>query len=110
MLVRVPDSVPLEAAAAVPCAGWTAYLALHHRMKVEAGKTIVITAASGGVGGFAVQLAAAAGLKVIATARKSNEEYVRSLGAHYVIDYTTEKVRCMVFKTIILYRFCGFEE
>jgi NADPH:quinone reductase-like Zn-dependent oxidoreductase len=92
MLVAVPDSVSFEEAAALPCAGWTAYLALHHRMKIESGKTIVVTAASGGVGGFAVQLAKKAGLKVIATARKANEEYVRSLGADYVIDYTVDKV------------------
>lgn len=45
--VRVPDGVGLDAAAALPCAAWTAYQALHRRLHVVAGRTICIAGASG---------------------------------------------------------------
>jgi NADPH:quinone reductase-like Zn-dependent oxidoreductase len=89
----VPESVSFAAAAAVPCAGFTAYQALHRKLHVQKGQSILITAGSGGVGGFAIQLAAIAGLKpIIATCSASNVDYVRALGANEVIDYTSENV------------------
>jgi len=62
-------------------------------MHIESGRTIVITAASGGVGGFAVQLASIAGLKIIATCSTKNSDWVKALGSNvHVIDYTSENV------------------
>eukprot|EP00898_Chlorokybus_atmophyticus_P001519 jgi/Chlat1/2368/Chrsp17S02636 len=85
--VHLPDGIAYEDAAATPCAGWTAYQALHCKMHIRQGQTVVITGAAGGVGGFAVQLASLAGCRVIATCSKANFDYVKLLGATEVIDY-----------------------
>ena len=92
VLARIPDSVSFVAAAAVPCAGLTAYQALQRRLHVQARQMILIQAGAGGVGGFGVQLAARAGARVITTASKGNHAYVRGLGAEAVIDYRQEDV------------------
>jgi NADPH:quinone reductase len=91
-VARVPESVSFSDAVAVPCAGYTAYLALITRLRVKPGMTVLIQAGAGGVGGYAIQLAAKRGCQVIATASKVHEEYVRNLGARYVIDYHEESV------------------
>lgn len=56
-------------------------------MEVGAGQTVLVTAAAGGVGHLAVQLARSLGAEVIGTASEANHDYVRSLGAAAVIDY-----------------------
>jgi NADPH:quinone reductase len=86
----IPKDISFEDAAALPCAGYTAYLALFNKMHASSGQTILIHAGAGGVGGFAIQLAKAAGLTVLTTASSANHEYVKSLGADYVIDYNKE--------------------
>lgn len=86
VLARIPDGVSSETAAAVPCAGMTAYQAVHRRLHVQPGQSILITGATGGVGGFAVQLASRAGAHVIALASQGHEDVLR-LGASAVIDY-----------------------
>lgn len=83
----IPQGVSFEAAAALPCAGYTAYQALFSKLHIEKGQSILIHAGAGGVGGFAIQLAKQAGLTVITTASKKNHAYVKSLGADYAIDY-----------------------
>ena len=95
-VARVPDGVDATGAAALPCAGMTAYQAVVRRLHVEAGQTILVTAAAGGVGGFAVQLAALAGARVIGTASAANREHVLALGASEVIDYRAEDVASRV--------------
>jgi NADPH:quinone reductase-like Zn-dependent oxidoreductase len=82
-------SLPLEKAAAVPLAAMTAWMALFEWGGLRAGQTVLIHAASGGVGVFAVQLAKVAGARVIATTSARNSELVKSLGADEVIDYRT---------------------
>lgn len=78
-VARVPESVSFAAAAAVPCAGFTAYQALHRKLHVQKGQSILITAGSGGVGGFAIQLATIAGLKpIIATCSASSRLCARA--------------------------------
>jgi NADPH:quinone reductase-like Zn-dependent oxidoreductase len=84
---RLPDEVSFEAAAALPCAGGTALQALDRKMHVRAGQTVLIHGGSGGVGGFAVQIAKASGARVIATASPRNHAFVRDLGADQVLDY-----------------------
>ncbi|MGZ9093017.1 MAG: alcohol dehydrogenase catalytic domain-containing protein, partial [Rhodoplanes sp.] len=56
-IARIPDGMSVVDAASLPCAGLTAYHALHRRLHVRAGQTILIHAGAGGVGGFAIQLA-----------------------------------------------------
>ncbi|MDG4657134.1 zinc-binding dehydrogenase [Ectobacillus antri] len=90
---RIPDSVSFEDAAAIPTAGYTAYQALFRKLPLERIHTILIHGGAGGVGGFGVQLAKLAGKTVISTASAHNHEYVKSLGADYVIDYREENVK-----------------
>ena len=75
-----------EAAGLVIGAG-TAYEGLIDRGRLQAGETVLITAASGGVGSAAVQIAAAVGARVVAVASPPNHDYLLSLGASEVFDY-----------------------
>ena len=88
----IPPSVSFIAAAALPCAGLTAYQGLIRRLQIKTGQTVWVQGGAGGVGGFGVQLAAAAGATVITTASPVNAEYVTGLGAAHVIDYNREDV------------------
>ena len=89
---RIPDAVTFEEAAALPTAGYTAYEALFRKLPMNHIQTILIHGGAGGVGGFGVQLAKNAGKTVFSTASAHNHEYVKSLGADYVIDYREENV------------------
>ncbi len=91
-LAHIPDGVNFEAAAALPCAGMTAYQAIHRRLHVAAGDTVLISAGAGGVGSFAVQLAKAAGARVLAVASAENHAYLTALGADACIDYRQQDV------------------
>ena len=84
-----PTSIDHVHAAAVPLAALTAWQALD-LAELAAGQRILIHAAAGGVGSFAVQLARVRGAEVVGTASARNADYVRSLGANQVIDYRTE--------------------
>ena len=82
-----------EMAAATPCAGWTAWRALTDKLRINEHNSILIAGGSGGVGGFAIQIAAHFNLeKIIVTCSAKNHDYVRSLGATHVIDYNCEDV------------------
>lgn len=87
-LFKIPLGFDLRLAAALPCAGLTAYQALVRKMNIRLGKTIFIQAGSGGVGSFAIIIAKALGLKVLSSCSVRNFEYVTSLGADEVCDYT----------------------
>ena len=78
-----PASLTFEQAAALPLAGLTAHQSLH-RLGLESGLTVLVHGANGGVGSFAVQIAAAAGARVIGTASERNHERLRGLGAEPV--------------------------
>lgn len=93
---RIPENVSFEDAAAIPTAGYTAYQSLFRKLPFEQIETILIHGGAGGVGGFGVQLAKLAGKTVISTASRHNHEYVKSLGADYVIDYHEEDVTSRV--------------
>ena len=83
----------LEAAALVIGAG-TAYEGLDDRGRLQAGETVLITAAAGGVGSAAVQIAAAMGARPLGVASPPNHDYLRSLGASELFDYhATDWVR-----------------
>jgi NADPH:quinone reductase len=89
VLAPIPAGVSFEVAATLPLAGVAALDALD-AASVGAGDIVLIVGATGGVGSFAVQLAAQRGATVIATARPGDEEgFVRSLGASETVAHST---------------------
>lgn len=95
-LARKPASLTFEEAAAVPLAGLTAYQSIE-RAGVRAGQTVLVHAAAGGVGQFAVQILRARGARVVGTASARNHEHLRALGAEPVEygDGLVERVRAL---------------
>lgn len=89
-LSAVPRNLDLPASASVPVGGLTAWQAMFDLASLQDGQTILIHAASGGVGSMAVQLAKARGARVFATASSANRAFVESLGADRFIDYQNE--------------------
>eukprot|EP00884_Botryococcus_braunii_P021623 jgi/Botrbrau1/8144/Bobra.0308s0034.1 len=88
-LVKVPPSITLEEASGIPLAGVTAWQALDSA-KVKEGSRVLIQAGAGGVGTLAIQLAKARKAIVATTTSTRNVEFVKSLGADEVVDYTKE--------------------
>jgi NADPH:quinone reductase-like Zn-dependent oxidoreductase len=86
-VARKPERASFVEAGAIPLVGLTAWQCLTEGLALEPGQTVIVTAAAGGVGHLAVQLARALGAEVIGTASEANHEFVRSLGATEVIDY-----------------------
>jgi NADPH:quinone reductase-like Zn-dependent oxidoreductase len=89
-LVRKPENVSFEEAAAVPVAALTALQALRDHAEVQRGDNVLINGASGGVGTYAVQLAKVFGAEVTAVCSTRNVECAAALGADRVCDYTRE--------------------
>ncbi|MFI0895163.1 NADP-dependent oxidoreductase [Streptomyces sp. NPDC020983] len=85
---RKPATLDHVHAAAVPLAALTAWQALVDTAHVQAGQRVLITAAAGGVGHFAVQFARHLGAHVTATARAAHHTWLRELGADETVDYT----------------------
>ncbi|MEN8704919.1 MAG: NAD(P)-dependent alcohol dehydrogenase [Nocardioides marinisabuli] len=90
-LARKPASLSFEEAAILPVSGATALQAVR-RAGVEAGDRVLVIGASGGVGSYAVQVAAARGAEVTGVASGTKADLVRSLGATRVIDHTREEI------------------
>ncbi len=86
----MPDSVPFEDAAALPVNYLTAYHSMFHMGNLQPADRILIHAAAGGVGIAAIQLAKARGLTIFGTAGSGKQEYLRSIGVDYPIDYSKE--------------------
>jgi NADPH:quinone reductase-like Zn-dependent oxidoreductase len=86
-----PKSLDHVHAAAIPLAALTAWQALFDAAALTAGQTILIHAAAGGVGHFAVQFAHGIGAHVIGTASARNHAFLKELGADRLIDYTVTK-------------------
>jgi NADPH:quinone reductase-like Zn-dependent oxidoreductase len=96
LLVPTPTSLSDIVAASLPVAGLTAWQMLRAAGDLIPGKHVLIHGASGGVGGLAVQMAKAAGLRVSATASASSGAHVARLGADLVIDRHAERFEELV--------------
>jgi NADPH2:quinone reductase len=100
-LIPLPDAVDFVAGAAFPLQGLTAWHVLHTAGRVQRGETVCISAAAGGVGLLAVQLAREAGAHVISVvSSREKVERVRARGAHHVVvgfDATGLQSRVDVF-------------
>lgn len=90
MTAVLPAHVSFEDAAALGIAGMSAWIPLVEVAKIAAGQRVLIHAGAGGVGSFAIQIAAMRGAEVWTTCSARNADFCRSLGAHRTIDYTRE--------------------
>ncbi|HZZ91842.1 MAG TPA: NADP-dependent oxidoreductase [Usitatibacter sp.] len=86
-VARAPASLTLANAGAVPIAGLTAHEAIHDVLEVKRGDMVLVTAAAGGVGHLAVQMARHLGARVVAVCGSDHVDFVRSLGAEVVVDH-----------------------
>jgi NADPH2:quinone reductase len=97
-LIRLPDTISFEAAAAFRSNYMTAYYALQ-RARLQAGETLLVHGAAGGVGLATVDMGKLMGARVIATARSPERlEVCKRLGADHVVDYSKgfrEEVRAL---------------
>jgi NADPH:quinone reductase-like Zn-dependent oxidoreductase len=87
-LAARPVTTGHAAAAALPLGALTAWQALHEHAELRPGQHVLVHGGAGGVGGYAVQLAAIHGAQVTATCSARDAAYVASFGAAAVIDYT----------------------
>jgi len=87
-IAHKPESLSFAEAGALPLAGLTAYQALTEALDVGEGDRVLVHRASGGVGFFAVQIAAALGAHVIGTASPRNHGFLKDAGAAEVLDYS----------------------
>ena len=91
-LARKPSNLTREEACAVPLSALTAWQALFVHVGLKADHRLLVLGAAGGVGVMAVQLARWKGAKVTGTCSGRNIDFVKSLGADEVIDYTKQEV------------------
>jgi len=89
-LARKPGALSFEAAATLPVAGVTALQAVRDHGRVRAGQSVLVHGASGGVGGYVLQIARAFGAEVTAVCRPRHLDRARELGAAHVVDATNE--------------------
>jgi NADPH:quinone reductase-like Zn-dependent oxidoreductase len=89
-LVPRPGDIDDEAACTIPITFLTAYYALRRLADMQPGERVLIHAGAGGVGSFAIQIAALRGAEVWTTCSAKNADWCRSLGAYRTIDYTKE--------------------
>ncbi len=90
LVVPKPASLTFEQAAAIPMAAITALHAIRDSGRVRAGQRVLVNGAGGGVGSFAVQIAAALGAEVTGVCSARNADMVTSIGAKQVIDYARD--------------------
>jgi NADPH:quinone reductase-like Zn-dependent oxidoreductase len=91
VIAKKPDGLSHVNAAALALTGLTALNSVDDTLKLKAGETILVQGGAGGVASFAIQLAKHLGARVVTTTSTANVDYVKSLGADQVIDYTKEE-------------------
>ena len=106
-LAPKPATLSHQEAAAIPMAGLTAIQALFDHGRLAAGQTVLILGAGGGVGTFAVQLARAAGARVLASARGWARELVLGLGADAFLDVDRDDVTASARDAHLLFDLVG---
>ncbi|KAF4687402.1 hypothetical protein FOZ60_003984 [Perkinsus olseni] len=89
-IAHVPEGVDPKVAASLPVASLVSLQALRHGGVTEAGKNVLVIGGSGGTGSSGVQIAKSLGAKVYAVCSGKNSDFVKSLGADVVMDYTKE--------------------
>lgn len=89
-IARKPETTSWQQAAAVPLTALTAWQSLYDLANVQAGERVLIHAGAGGVGTFAIQLAKLRGAYVYSTGSTRNVDFLKSMGADEVIDYTQQ--------------------
>jgi NADPH:quinone reductase-like Zn-dependent oxidoreductase len=90
ILALKPAGMSFEEAAAIPQAGVIALLGIRDKGQVQAGQKVLVNGAGGGAGTFAIQLAKYHGAEVTGVDNTGKLDFMRSLGADHVIDYTQE--------------------
>jgi NADPH:quinone reductase-like Zn-dependent oxidoreductase len=98
IITRIPDNVTFEEAAAIPCAGYTAWQILSRKIPARQGQALLVHGGAGGVGGFAIQLGRIQNLKIITTCSAANFSAVKDLGVLHPIDYRSEDVTARVME------------
>lgn len=94
LVVRLPDDVTFESAAAISVAYGTAMHGLNDRGRLQPGETVVVLGASGGAGLAAVEIAKLCGARVIAAASSSDKlEVCRAHGADFCVNYTADDLK-----------------
>jgi putative PIG3 family NAD(P)H quinone oxidoreductase len=88
-LLPVPQGLSVQEAAALPEVACTVWSNVVDIARLRRGETLLVHGGGSGIGTFAIQLAKALGVTVVATARETKHEALRKLGADHVIDYTT---------------------
>jgi NADPH:quinone reductase-like Zn-dependent oxidoreductase len=102
-----PMSIGHVQAAAIPLAALTAWQSLFDAARLSRGQRVLIHAAAGGVGSFAVQLANWKGAHVIASASARNHDFLRQLGAAETIDYQTVRFEDVAKDVDVVYDTMG---
>jgi NADPH:quinone reductase-like Zn-dependent oxidoreductase len=102
-----PQSLDFENAAAIPLGALTAWQAMFDLANLSSGQRLLITAASGGVGSLAVQIAKAKGAFVIGMASGRNEAFVRDLGADEFVDYTKQNFEEVIKEVDVVFDTVG---
>jgi NADPH:quinone reductase-like Zn-dependent oxidoreductase len=90
-IAQKPEALSFEQAATLPVGGVTAWWGLFETAGLESGQRLLVHGGAGGVGGLAVQLGRWKGAHVIATTSTRNIDFVRSLGADEVVDYSASR-------------------
>ena len=106
---RKPATMDHTDAASVPLAALTAWQALFEHAGLTRGQSVLVHAAAGGVGSFAVQLAHNAGATVAGTGSAGNADYVRGLGADQFIDYQSDSFDRFAGKFDVVFDLIGGE-
>ena len=96
MLAAKPANLNFVEAATIPLTVLTAWQSLVDFAGLKTGESVFVTAGSGGVGGFAIQIAKHIGARVCAAASAHNHDYLKSLGADAVINYRHDDIKASI--------------
>lgn len=109
-LATIPENLSFAEAAALPLAGLTAWQMLVDVAQVGPGQRVLVSAAAGGVGHLAVQIAKAQGAYVIGTARAAKHDFLAELGVDEAVDYSAVPVQHAVRDVDVVIQMFGGNE